>query len=267
MNIYDFSVKDQRGNRVPLSLYRGKVILIVNTATRCGFTPTYKGLEATYQHYKDQGFSILDFPCNQFGGQAPEDDEEINNFCLIHYQTHFPRYAKLDVNGEKADPLFVYLEEQKGFSGFDPDHPLTKVLTELNEKNGTDWDKNPSIKWNFTKFLISKNGEVLARYEPTTKMEDIEKDIQSALADGIPPLRKTTLLKLTLCPHCISAERALKKYGIAYDEVSWSKKEGKALAKTYNVSSVPVLFAIKGDGIETIVGSKEIALWAKDHAQ
>ena len=159
MSVYDFIVKDRSLNDVSLSEYKGKVLLIVNTATGCGFTPQYKGLEELYRKYKEQGFEILDFPCNQFFHQAPGNDEEIHSFCTLKYDTTFPRFHKIDVNGNNADPLYVYLTTQ-------------------NEKG-----KTQKIKWNFTKFLISKNGEVIDRFSPMTKPEKIDKYIKKALEE------------------------------------------------------------------------------------
>lgn len=158
MSIYDFNVKDNKLSDVSLSSYKGKVLLVVNTATGCGFTPQYEGLQKLYDQYKDQGFEILDFPCNQFFRQAPGSDEEIHTFCTLRYQTTFPRFHKISVNGNDADPLFKWLCSQ-------------------NEKN-----KVKRVKWNFTKFLISKEGEVIGRFEPTTKPEAIESYIKEALA-------------------------------------------------------------------------------------
>ena len=159
MSVFDFRVKDRSLNEVSLSEYKGKVLLIVNTATGCGFTPQYKGLEELYRKYKYQGFEILDFPCNQFFNQAPGNDEEIHSFCTLKYDTTFPRFHKIDVNGDKADPLYVYLTTQN--------------------KKG----KTQKIKWNFTKFLISKNGEVIDRFSPMTKPEKIDKYIKKALEE------------------------------------------------------------------------------------
>ena len=157
MNIYDFKVKDQKGNEISLDSFKGKVLLIVNTATGCGFTPQYKGLEELYEKYKDQGFEILDFPCNQFFHQAPGSDEEINTFCSLRYNTQFPRFKKVEVNGDNAEPLFKWLCSQ-------------------NEKN-----KYKKIKWNFTKFLVDRNGNVINRFEPTHKPEKFEEEIANAL--------------------------------------------------------------------------------------
>lgn len=157
MSIYDFSVKDTKGNDVSLEPYKGKVLLIVNTATACGFTPQYKELQDLYLKYKDKGFEILDFPCNQFGKQAPGSNEEIASFCEIKYKTTFRTFAKIDVNGKNADPLYVYLKQQeKGFLG-------------------------EAIKWNFTKFLIDKEGNVVDRYAPITRPSKIEDQIAELL--------------------------------------------------------------------------------------
>ena len=157
MNVYDFIVKKQDGSEVSLKEYEGKVLLIVNTATGCGFTPQYKALEELYEKYVDQGFVILDFPCNQFFKQAPGSDEEINQFCSVKYNTQFPRFKKIEVLGDNKEPLYAWLTCQ-------------------NEKG-----KEVRIGWNFTKFLINKQGEVVNRYKPITKPEKIEKDIISEL--------------------------------------------------------------------------------------
>lgn len=155
--IYDFTVKDNQGNDVSLDQYKGKVLLIVNTATECGFTPQYGGLEELYKTYKDQGFEILDFPSNQFGGQAPGTDTEIANFCTSRFGTTFDRFAKIDVNGENEDPLYTYLKKAQG---------------------GLLGDK---IKWNFTKFLVDKEGKVVNRYSSQKKPENIASDIEKLL--------------------------------------------------------------------------------------
>ena len=179
--IYDISVKNAEGKTVPLSEYKGKVLLIVNTATECGFTPQYKELETLYEQYRDQGVEILDFPCNQFGGQAPGTIEEIHQFCSANFNIQFPLFEKIDVNGKDASPLFEYLKSQKGFTGFDLNHRLGKLLDNMLRKQDTDYDKKSDIKWNFTKFLVSRDGKVLKRYEPTANMGDIEADVKAAL--------------------------------------------------------------------------------------
>ena len=177
-SIYDFSVKDADGKDVKLAEYKGKVLLIVNTATRCGFTPQYKELEALYEKFHAEGLEILDFPCNQFGQQAPGSIQEIRQFCTANYDVHFPQFDKIDVNGPDASPLFTWLKAQKGFTGFDTSDKRGKMMDGMMRKKDADYDKNPDIKWNFTKFLVSRDGKVLKRYEPTDKMSDIEADIQ-----------------------------------------------------------------------------------------
>ena len=181
MEIYKFSVKDRKGNDVSLADYKGKVLLIVNTATRCGFTPQYTELEALYEKYSAKGLEILDFPCNQFGQQAPGTEEEIHQFCQLNYNTKFPQFKKIEVNGDNQSPLFAYLKSQKGFKGFDPNHQIGKILIDMLSKANPDYDKNPDIKWNFTKFLIDRNGNVIERYEPTEDIKVIEKDVEGLL--------------------------------------------------------------------------------------
>ena len=157
MKIYDFNVRNAKGEEVPMTEYQRKVLLIVNTATGCGFTPQYEGLQKLYDKYRDRGLEILDFPCNQFGHQAPGTEEEIQEFCTLKYNTTFPLFAKIDVNGKEAEPLFSFLKNQKGgIFGND-------------------------IKWNFTKFLVSRDGTVVERYAPMTTPEKIEKDILKLL--------------------------------------------------------------------------------------
>jgi len=180
-NVYDFTVKDRKGNDVSLANYKGKVLLIVNTATRCGFTPQYEELEALYKAYKDRGLEILDFPCNQFGQQAPGSEDEIHEFCQLNYGTEFPQFKKIEVNGENESPLFTYLKAQKGFAGFDLNHKIGKLLHDMLLKADPDYASKPDIKWNFTKFLVNQQGEVIARYEPTHDIKLIEADIQSLL--------------------------------------------------------------------------------------
>ena len=175
--IYDFKVKDDMGKDVSLSDYKGKVLLIVNTATRCGFTPQYKELEALYEKYRSEGLEILDFPCNQFGQQAPGTIQEIHQFCTANFDIQFPQFDKIEVNGENTHPLYVWLKAQKGFGGFDVNDKRGKMMDGMLRKKDADYDKNSDIKWNFTKFLVSRDGRVLKRYEPTDKMTDIEADI------------------------------------------------------------------------------------------
>lgn len=151
--LYEISVKDQQGNDVKLEKYKGKVLLIVNTATGCGLTPQYEALEAMYEKYKDQGFVILDFPCNQFLGQAPGTDEEIHTFCTLKYNASFPQFHKIKVNGKEADPLYVYLKQQK----------------------------KGRISWNFAKFLVNREGEVVDRFSPLDKPESFEDKVKALL--------------------------------------------------------------------------------------
>lgn len=179
--VYEFSVKDRKGKEVSLKEYANEVLLIVNTATKCGFTPQYEELEKLYEKYHSQGFEVLDFPCNQFGQQAPGTDESIHGFCKLNYGTEFPRFKKLKVNGDDADPLYKFLKEQKGFAGFDASHPLTPVLDKLLSESNPAYKENADIKWNFTKFLINKRGQVVARFEPTESIENIAKQIEEIL--------------------------------------------------------------------------------------
>ncbi|MEB3751647.1 glutathione peroxidase [Geobacillus icigianus] len=160
MSVYQFSAKTIRGEEQPLSVYQGKVLLIVNTASRCGFTPQYKELQELYDDYRDRGFVVLGFPCNQFGGQEPGTEEEIEQFCQLNYGVTFPLFAKVDVNGDHAHPLFHYLKEQA------PGALGTKA-----------------IKWNFTKFLVDRNGEVVARFAPQTKPNELRKEIEKLLSN------------------------------------------------------------------------------------
>ena len=177
-SIYDFTVKDDAGKDVSLAEYKGKVLLIVNTATRCGFTPQYKELEALYEKYEKDGFEILDFPCNQFGEQAPGTIQEIHQFCTINFNINFPQFDKIEVNGANEHPLYTYLKSQKGFGGFDTTDQRGKFMDEMMRKQDADYDKKSDIKWNFTKFLISRDGRVLKRYEPTEQISAVEADMQ-----------------------------------------------------------------------------------------
>ena len=173
MNLYDFTVKARDGSDVPLSEYRGKVLLVVNTATGCGFTPQYDELQALYDEFSAQGFEILDFPCNQFGEQAPGSDEEIHSFCTGRFGITFPQFAKVDVNGENAIPLYQWLTENTRFEGFGKS-PMALMMNGIAQKMDKDYKNNGRIKWNFTKFLIDRNGGIAARFEPTNmkKLKD-----------------------------------------------------------------------------------------------
>lgn len=179
MSIYDFSVKTRKGEDVSLSNYKGKVLLIVNTATGCGFTPQYKELQELYTEFKDQGFEILDFPCNQFANQAPGNDEEIHTFCTGRFGITFPQFAKIDVNGEKAIPLYKWLTENTTFNGFGKS-PMGFVLSGMVKKSDKDYKNNGNIKWNFTKFLINRDGNIVERFEPTD-MKNLKAKIMKLL--------------------------------------------------------------------------------------
>ena len=165
---------------VSLSEYKGKVLLIVNTATGCGFTPHYDPLEAMYKEMKDQGFEILDFPCNQFANQAPGSDDEIHEFCKMKFGTEFPQFAKIDVNGETADPLFAYLATEKPFEGFGKGLKI-KMLEKFSNMNNKTFGDKAYIRWNFTKFLIDREGKVIARFEPTKDMDEVKEAVKAAL--------------------------------------------------------------------------------------
>ena len=180
MSVYDFKVAARDGSEVSLSDYSGKVLLIVNTATGCGFTPHYEPLEAMYAELRDRGFEILDFPCNQFADQAPESDDEIHEFCTVKFGTEFPQFKKIEVNGDGADPLFVHLATEKPFEGFGKglkNKALEKVAAANNKKFG----EKAYIGWNFTKFLVDREGNVIARFEPTVDMDEVKAAVEAAL--------------------------------------------------------------------------------------
>ena len=179
--IYKIIVKDGEGQEVKMKQYKGKVLLIVNTATRCGFTPQYTELENIYEKYHGQGLEILDFPCNQFGQQAPGTNAEIHNFCTANFNIQFEQFDKIDVNGPEASPLFTFLKSQQGFSGFDTNDRRGKAMHEMMLKRDKDYAQKSDIKWNFTKFLVDRKGRVVKRFEPTDKMEDVEQWIQKYL--------------------------------------------------------------------------------------
>jgi len=178
---YDIKVLDAKEKLVSMSEYRGKVLLIVNTATGCGFTPQYTALQDLYEKYKDKGFEILDFPCNQFLGQAPGTNQEIHQFCTSRYNTTFPRFAKIDVNGEHESELFRYLKECKGFQGFDMEAKDSAYLRKNVAQVDPKFENNSDIKWNFTKFLVDRSGEVIARYETTDRFALIEDRLKGLL--------------------------------------------------------------------------------------
>ena len=179
MNIYDFTVKAQDGTDVSLADYKGKVLLVVNTATGCGFTPQYDELQDLYDEFKDRGFEILDFPCNQFGNQAPGDDEEIHSFCTGRFGITFPQFSKIDVNGEDAIPLYKWLTTETKFEGFGSS-PMALMMAGIAKKMDKDYKNNGNIKWNFTKFVINRDGEITARLEPTD-MKSLKEKIEEVL--------------------------------------------------------------------------------------
>lgn len=179
-SVYDFTVKDRKGNDVSLSEYRGKVLLIVNTATGCGFTPHYEPMEAMYKEMRDKGFEILDFPCNQFANQAPGSADEIHDFCTLKFGADFPQFAKIDVNGETADPLFVFLATEKPFEGFGKGLK-TAALNKFANMNNKVFGDKAYIKWNFTKFLIDREGRIAARFEPTVDMNKVRDAVAAVL--------------------------------------------------------------------------------------
>lgn len=178
--VYDFSLKDKNGNEVSLEQYKGKVLLIVNTATGCGFTPQYEDLEAMYHKLQDKGLEILDIPCNQFGHQAPGSDEEIKQFCTVKFGADFPQFKKSDVNGANELPLYTWLKSQKSCEG-GYDAKLAAVMEKLYNEANPEPRKKDDIQWNFTKFLISRDGQVLARFEPVVDMKEVEKQVEAAL--------------------------------------------------------------------------------------
>ena len=178
--IYDYKVTTGDGKTMDLADYRGKVVMVVNTATGCGFTSQYTEMVQMYNDYHVKGLEILDIPCNQFGGQAPGTDEEIHKFCMAHFHTPFPQMRKSDVNGENELPLYTYLKSQKGFEGFD-EHPFKSSLEKRFAQEDPDWAAKPDIKWNFTKFVIGRDGKVVARFEPTAYMGDVEDCIVALL--------------------------------------------------------------------------------------
>ncbi|MCQ2198393.1 MAG: glutathione peroxidase [Paludibacteraceae bacterium] len=180
-SVYDFTVRDNKGNDTPLSKYKGKVLLVVNTATHCGHTPQYKELEELYESYKDKGFEILDFPCNQFGAQAPGTDEEIEQFCTTNYNTKFPRFTKVEVNGENEAPLFSYLKDKKNYVRVKPKNKLISIKDIVLVESEAEANEKPDIYWNFTKFLVNKKGQVIARFESAARTESLAPAIEALL--------------------------------------------------------------------------------------
>lgn len=180
MNFYDYSVPAVDGREVSMSEYKGKVVLVVNTATGCGFTPQYEDLENMYEKYNPLGLEIIDVPCNQFAGQTPGTDEEIRNFCTLKYDTKFVQMKKSDVNGENELPLYTFLKSEKGFEGFGKG-PKALAMSVMLKGIDKDYKNNPNIKWNFTKFLIDREGNVVARFEPLEDMKKVEEAVKSLL--------------------------------------------------------------------------------------
>ena len=180
MSIYDYTVRAVNGEDISLSDYKGKVIMIVNTATGCGFTPQYAPIEKLYSECHDKGFEVIDIPCNQFGAQAPGTDEEIHDFCVSNFRTTFPQMKKSEVNGENELPLYTYLKSQKGFEGFG-EHQYKELLEKMFTAMDPRWRAKPDIKWNFTKFIIDREGNVAARFEPTADMSEVEACVKSLL--------------------------------------------------------------------------------------
>ncbi|MGD1822594.1 MAG: glutathione peroxidase [Pleomorphochaeta sp.] len=181
MNLYDYKVKDMEHEEVSLSEYKGKVVLVINTATECGFTPQYASLEKIYKEFKEKGLEILDFPCNQFGEQAPGSEKDIHKFCTGRFGITFPQFAKIEVNGDDAIDLYKDLVANTKFEGFDKEHEITPILEDLLPKFDVDWNKKSTIKWNFTKFLFDRDGSLIKRYEPTYSVVKLEEEISKLL--------------------------------------------------------------------------------------
>lgn len=179
MSIYDYKVKNRNGEEIPISNYKGKILIIVNTATGCGFTPQYEGLEKLYKEYHEKGLEILDFPCNQFGNQAPGNDEEIHQFCQFKYNTSFDQFSKIDVNGETESPLYTFIKNE--IKEDEIEGMKNKVAMKAVEKISSTCKRQGDIKWNFTKFLVDREGKVVARFSPTFKPEDMEERVKELL--------------------------------------------------------------------------------------
>ena len=180
MNFYDYNVINAAGDPVSMSDFKNKVVMVVNTATGCGFTPQYKDIESMYEKYHDQGLEIIDIPCNQFAGQTPGSDKEIHDFCTLNYHTQFPQMKKSDVNGDHSLELYEYLKNQQSFKGFGKGVKALAMNAML-KKIDKDYKSNSDIKWNFTKFIVDREGNVVARFEPTAKMSEVESLILSLL--------------------------------------------------------------------------------------
>lgn len=179
--VYDFSLTDKKGNEVSLETYKGKVLLIINTATGCGFAPQYEEIENMYHELKDKGFEVLDVPCNQFGHQAPGTDAEIQEYCTAKFGVDFPQFKKSDVNGDNALPLYTWLKSEKGYAGGAYEEKLAAIMEDLYNKANPEPRKQNDIQWNFTKFLINRNGEVVARFEPTVDLKEVKSAVEAQL--------------------------------------------------------------------------------------
>ena len=179
-SIYKNRVLDADGQEVALKSYKGKVLLIINSATQCGFTPQYAALQALYEKYRDRGLEILDFPCNQFGGQAPGTNEEIHQFCTTTYNISFRQFDKIEVNGPNASPLFTFLKKQQGFKGFG-NGQKAQGMDRMLKNRDADYAQSSDIKWNFTKFVVDRKGRVVARFEPTQDISEVETVIQTLI--------------------------------------------------------------------------------------
>ncbi|MBQ9245067.1 glutathione peroxidase [bacterium] len=180
MNIYDYTLPKPNGEELKLSDFKGKVILIVNTATGCGFTPQYEALETLYEKYNDKGLEVLDIPCNQFGHQTPGSDKDIHEFCKLHFNTKFAQMKKSDVNGKNELPLYTYLKSQKGFEGFG-EHKYRQAIENMLFVIDKEWASKPDIKWNFTKFIVDRNGNVVSRLEPMADLDEMEAKIKEVI--------------------------------------------------------------------------------------
>ena len=183
MGFYDLTVTARDGSEVKLSDYKGKVVMVVNTATGCGFTPHYEPIEKMYEDLHEQGFEVIDVPCNQFAGQTPGTDDEIHEFCTLKYHTQFPQMKKSDVNGENAIELFKYLKSQKGFEGFGKGAKAL-AMNLLLKRIDKDYKNNSEIKWNFTKFIVDRKGNVVARFEPTADMKEVRSFVENLVKEG-----------------------------------------------------------------------------------
>ncbi len=181
MSVYDYKVIGIDGEEISLEQYKGKVLIIANTASKCGFTPQYADLEKLYKKYNNQGLEILGFPCNQFAGQEPGNNKEVKNFCQLNYGVSFPLFEKIDVRGTSANPLFKYLSEKIPFKGLDLNHPSGQILYNFLKEKFPEYLMGNSIKWNFTKFLIDREGNVIGRFEPTTEPLDMVSEIEKLL--------------------------------------------------------------------------------------